>query len=158
MCLFDCTRLSCGCYWSLSLPRSAVGWPAVWLWQILVTRCRCFATKIFSCHSFEISFIFPYYFYRYQCTTQISPKLSTKQGFVCLAQVHNAVPLMRLKPATPRSRVKHSTTEPQHSHQQTWIGLNILLLQSNVLSNPLLFHDLFHWHFFCISRHNLCWS
>ena len=29
-----------------------------------------------------------------------------------LAQGHNIVTPVRLKPATPRSRVKHSTTEP----------------------------------------------
>ena len=34
---------------------------------------------------------------------------------MCLAQGHNAVPSVRLKRATLRSRVKHSTTEPQHS-------------------------------------------
>ena len=31
---------------------------------------------------------------------------------MCLAQGHNAVMLVRLKPATHRSQVKHSTTEP----------------------------------------------
>ena len=31
---------------------------------------------------------------------------------MCLAQGHNAVMPVRLEPATPRSRVKHSTTEP----------------------------------------------
>ena len=31
---------------------------------------------------------------------------------MCLAQGHKAVMLVRLKPAAPRSRVKHSTTEP----------------------------------------------
>ena len=31
---------------------------------------------------------------------------------MCLAQGHNAVMLVRLGPAAPRSRVKHSTTEP----------------------------------------------
>ena len=35
---------------------------------------------------------------------------STKQGLMCLAQGHNTVMLVRLEPATPRSRVKHSTT------------------------------------------------
>ena len=40
---------------------------------------------------------------------------STKQRIKCLAQGHNAVSLVRLKPATPRSRVKHSTTEPPAS-------------------------------------------
>ena len=34
---------------------------------------------------------------------------------MCLAQGHNAVTPVRLKPAAPRSRVKHSTTEPLHS-------------------------------------------
>ena len=29
-----------------------------------------------------------------------------------LAQGHKSVKLVRLEPATPRSRVKHSTTEP----------------------------------------------
>ena len=32
---------------------------------------------------------------------------------MCLAHGHNAVPPVRLKPATPRSRVKLSITEPQ---------------------------------------------
>ena len=31
---------------------------------------------------------------------------------MCLAQLQNAVTLESLKPATPQSRVKHSTTEP----------------------------------------------
>ena len=34
---------------------------------------------------------------------------------MCLAQGHNAVTPVRLKPAAPWSRVKHSTTEPLHS-------------------------------------------
>ena len=33
-----------------------------------------------------------------------------------LAQGHNAVTLVRLEPAAPRSRVENSTTEPLHSH------------------------------------------
>ena len=37
---------------------------------------------------------------------------STKLGLMCLAQGHNTVTLVKLKPATPRSRVKYSTTEP----------------------------------------------
>ena len=36
---------------------------------------------------------------------------STKQGIMCLAQGHNAMTQVRLKPATPGSRLKHSTTE-----------------------------------------------
>ena len=34
---------------------------------------------------------------------------------MCLAQGHNAVTPVRLKPAAPHSRVKHSTTEPRRS-------------------------------------------
>ena len=40
---------------------------------------------------------------------------STKQRTKYPAQGHNAVPLVRLKPATPRSQVKQSTTEPPRS-------------------------------------------
>ena len=40
---------------------------------------------------------------------------STKQ-LTCLAQGHNAVKPVRLEPATPQSRVKHSSTEPLHPH------------------------------------------
>ena len=37
---------------------------------------------------------------------------STKLGLMCLAHGHKAVTPMRLKPAAPRSWVKHSTIEP----------------------------------------------
>ena len=37
---------------------------------------------------------------------------SFKQRIKCLSQGHNTVLLVRLKPATPQFRVKHSTTEP----------------------------------------------
>ena len=47
---------------------------------------------------------------------------------MCLAQGHNAVTPMRLEPATPWSRVKHSTTEPLHS--LTIIGNRICLFLS----------------------------
>ena len=40
---------------------------------------------------------------------------STKQRIKCLAQGYNAVAPVRLKPTTPLSRVKHSTTEPPRS-------------------------------------------
>ena len=40
---------------------------------------------------------------------------SAKQRIKCLAQGHNIVPLLRLKPANPRSPIKHSTTEPPRS-------------------------------------------
>ena len=35
---------------------------------------------------------------------------------MCLAQGHNAVMPVRLELGAPRSRVKHSTTEPLRSH------------------------------------------
>ena len=41
---------------------------------------------------------------------------------MCLAQGHNAVPSLRLEPATLRSQVKHSTTEPLLFHV---ISLNL---------------------------------
>ena len=37
-------------------------------------------------------------------------------GLMCLAQGHNAVTPVRLEPGAPQSQVKHSTTEPLHSH------------------------------------------
>ena len=44
-----------------------------------------------------------------------------KQRIKCLAQGQNAVPQVRLEPATPQSRVKHSTyiTEPLRSSYNT---------------------------------------
>ena len=43
---------------------------------------------------------------------------------MCLAQAldHNAVTTVRLEPAAPRSRVKHSTTEPLRSLVGAWVG------------------------------------
>ena len=38
-------------------------------------------------------------------------------ALMCLAQEHNAVMPVRLEPAAPQSRVKHSTTEPLRSHR-----------------------------------------
>ena len=40
---------------------------------------------------------------------------STKQGLMCLAQGHSTMTPLRLEPATPLYRVKHSTTEPLRS-------------------------------------------
>ena len=39
-------------------------------------------------------------------------RTSTKLGLMCLAQGHNAVRLVRLKPTALRSGVKHFTTDP----------------------------------------------
>ena len=46
----------------------------------------------------------------YQLCRDGSSWTSTKQGFMCFAQGHHAVTPAGLKPATPRSRVKHSIT------------------------------------------------
>ena len=43
----------------------------------------------------------------------------TKLGLMCLAPGHNAVMPVRFEPATPRYRVKHSTTEPLRSRNKT---------------------------------------
>ena len=40
-----------------------------------------------------------------------------------LAQGHNTVTLVRLEPTAPRSRVKHSTTEPLRSHNDFKWGI-----------------------------------
>ena len=55
---------------------------------------------------------------------------------MCLAQGHNAVTPVRLAPAAPRSRVKHSTTEPLRS---------LVLINStdhDKMSNDVVFHYL----------------
>ena len=39
---------------------------------------------------------------------------------MCLAQGHNAVLLVRLKPATPQSRVKYSASEPLCYLPEPW--------------------------------------
>ena len=46
----------------------------------------------------------------------------------CLAQGHSAVPLVRLEPTTPLSEVKHSTTEPPRSSDQTIVNLSVLCI------------------------------
>ena len=45
-----------------------------------------------------------------------------QQELMCLAQGHNAVMPVRLEPATPRSQVKHSRTEPLSS---LWKGVKV---------------------------------
>ena len=47
---------------------------------------------------------------------------STKQGLMCLDEGHKAVTPVRLEPATPRSRVKHSNNEPMRSLSYTLSG------------------------------------
>ena len=59
---------------------------------------------------------------------------STKLGLMCLAQGHKAVMPVRLEPTAPRSRIKHSTTEPLHS-------LFIVVYRTHVLHRQLLSSD-----------------
>ena len=69
---------------------------------------------------------------------------STKQGLMWLVQGHNTVRPVRLEPATPRSRVNNSTTEPlcsltsdwlRHTFLSTWIhNLNFWLAMLNFSS------------------------
>ena len=52
---------------------------------------------------------------------------STKQWLMWLAQGHNSLMLVWLEPATPWSRVKHSTTEPLRSLKvYHWISATVL--------------------------------
>ena len=48
-------------------------------------------------------------------------RTSTKQGLMCLAQGHNAV-----TPVMPRSRVKHSTTEPLRLLERSGQLINLI--------------------------------
>ena len=63
---------------------------------------------------------------------------STKQGLyiMCIAQGHNAVTPVRLKLTTPRSRVKHATTEPLRSHKWLVHNAQVVSLETCV-STPL---------------------
>ena len=49
---------------------------------------------------------------------------SIKQWWMCLAQGHNAVTLVRLESATTWFWVKHSITEPQHSLGMVAVGMD----------------------------------
>ena len=49
------------------------------------------------------------------------------------AQGHNKVPLVRLKPTTPRFRVKHSSTEPLRS--PVAIALDAVFVQQTAHGN-----------------------
>ena len=53
-----------------------------------------------------------------------------------LAQGHNAVTPVRLEPAAPRSRVKHSTTEPLRFHC-VYVKTKTYIYNFNVLFNKI---------------------
>ena len=59
------------------------------------------------------------------------PVLS-KLGLMCLAQGHNTVTPVMLEPAAPRSRVKHSTTEPLCSHGNSFGHLNLCIRVTSI--------------------------
>ena len=75
---------------------------------------------------------------------------STNQGFMCLTQGHNAVTPVRLKPATPWSQVKHSTTEPlpsPHTFLNMTVHVKILFIGTCEVS--------FHAAIFCALQLNI---
>ena len=57
-----------------------------------------------------------FWFFTFQSTVFLG-WTSTKQRINCLAQENNAVPPVKLEPATPWSWVKYSTTESLHFSQ-----------------------------------------
>ena len=59
---------------------------------------------------------------------------SSKLGLICLVQGHNAVTPVRLEPAAPRSRVKHSTTEPL----SLWAPIRALVICNHWLNTQSL--------------------
>ena len=59
---------------------------------------------------------------------------------MCLAQGHNAVTPVRLKPADPRSLVKHSTTEPLLSSRGN-LSMESQSQNSEVRKNPENVHQ-----------------
>ena len=72
-------------------------------------------TKI-SCPCFVTFYLIRYHQQSFSYKGRVFLGLtSTKLGLMCLAQGHNAVTPVMLEPAAPRSRVKHSTTEPLRS-------------------------------------------
>ena len=59
------------------------------------------------------------------------------QGLMCLAQGHNAVTPVKLEPAAPLSRVKHSTTEPLCSQIDIYSVAGIRYICGLVANFPL---------------------
>ena len=65
---------------------------------------------------------------------------------MCLAQGHKAVMLVKLEPATPRSRVKHSTSEslgsPIYLSNRYLYNLKIIVKTDIIYSQTKVKHDL----------------
>ena len=68
-----------------------------------------------------------------------------KQRIKCLAQRHNEVPTVRLEPATPQSRVQHSTTEPPHFSRQ--FLLKLMSLPHGAMGSDLWSVVTFSWSY-----------
>ena len=66
--------------------------------------------------------------------------LTAKQGLMSLAQEHNAVTQTRFEPAIPRSRVKHSTTEPLRSLKRMFKLLDKTMSTVYTLKSPMEMH------------------
>ena len=75
---------------------------------------------------------------------------STKLVLMRLAQGHNAVTLVRLEEVAPRSRIKHSTTEPLRSLRQVLLYYlcHLFLLSSE--SSELLIDRIYPLGFFTL--------
>ena len=58
-------------------------------------------------------------------------RTSSKQGLLCVLLKHNPEVRVRLEPTALRPRVKHSTTEPLHSHNKK--GEKYILIYQAVL-------------------------
>ena len=80
-----------------------VGCTCILVWGM--RHCRYSKT----CVSFDLILYVPVNNFSVMLGRVFLGSTSTKQGLMCLAQGHNTVPPVRLEPATPQSRDKHST-------------------------------------------------
>ena len=105
--------------------------------------------KLYSQNFIQISISMRFCFVWFDSLCPIN-NLSVKQGWVFLGEpvlswdkcallkVHNAVRPVRLKPAAPRSWVKHFTTEPLRS-QLAWDDV----LRAGMVTLPFILFELF---------------
>ena len=77
----------------------------------------------------------------------------TKQRIHCLAQRHNVVSLVRLKPAAPHFQVQHSTSEPLCSSRG--VGNYHIVKQECTWTRPLV-KSAYRNINFLISQPNIC--
>ena len=136
-----CHGVACGLWlWSYSLFRSwfriGVNKPvchtSIVLWGLLkiAVMCQCIRAPQ---HLLVVLFDLVLYRQSLGQSTVFQSRVfmgwtSTKQGLMCLAKVHNAVPPVRHEPAILRCQVKHSTTEPLRSWNTATASSNLLFL------------------------------